>query len=89
MVNLSHSQPETRTSLFGLARHLFHSLSLAFADRRAFHPRESSLEALQLVEPGLLREDINPGRRDGGSMGDLTRMNPAVVAAGVFCLPRR
>jgi hypothetical protein len=89
MVNLSHSHPEHRTGLFGLAREMMHSLTSAFADRRIRYTRESSLETLQLVEPGLLGEDAAPAGRRGGSMEELARVSPAVVAAGVFCLPRR
>ena len=89
MVNLSHSQIEDRPSLFGLARHLIQRLSSARAARRVLHPQGSSLEALQLVEPGLRVEDGIPAGRARGPMEELVRSNPAVVAAGLFCLPRR
>jgi hypothetical protein len=89
MVNLSHSHPEDRASVFGLARHLIDRLSSALAKRRVIHTRESTLEALQLVEPGLLDQHGIPAGRRQGPMEALANSNPAVIAAGVFCLPRR
>ena len=89
MVNLSHSHYEDRASVFGLARHLMHSLSSALAERRANRQREATLEALQLVEPGLLGEESIVAGYRHRPVATLASMTPAVVAAGVFIQPRR
>ena len=89
MVNLSHSHPEVPAGLFGFARHMIDSLSSALAERRALRLREATLEAAQLVEPGLLGDDGQSAGRRHRAMEELANMNPAVIAAGVFFLPRR
>jgi hypothetical protein len=89
MVNLSSSQPSNPASVLGLARQFIRSLSAAAAGRHDLYRRETALDALQLVEPGLLGDERRPVDGRMTAMEDLARMTPAVVAASVFCNPRR
>jgi hypothetical protein len=89
MVNLSSSQTSSPSTVLDLARQFIRRLSAAVDGRHVLSQRETAPDALRLAEPGLPGDERRPGKGRTAAMGDVASMNPAVIAAGVFCIPRR